>query len=57
MENFPQREKGEKTRDKIAKDLDMGSGKNYDKAQYIYNNADEDMIKQLDENGKVYTGT
>ena len=44
MENFPQREKGEKTRDKIAKDLDMGSGKNYDKAQYIYNNADKDMI-------------
>lgn len=35
--------------DKIAEDLSLGSGRNYDKAQYIYNNAPEDMIKDLDE--------
>lgn len=35
--------------DRIAQDLDMGSGRNFDKAQYIYNNASEEMIKQLDE--------
>ncbi|WP_346938139.1 ParB N-terminal domain-containing protein [uncultured Clostridium sp.] len=34
--------------DKIAQDLDLGSGRNYDKAQYIYNNAPEELIQQLD---------
>lgn len=42
--------KGE-TRDKIAKDLDMSAG-SLSKAQYIWNNADEEMIKELDE-GKL----
>lgn len=37
------------TRDKIANDLDLGSGRNYDKAQYIYNNAPEELIQQLDD--------
>ncbi|WP_346889157.1 hypothetical protein [Clostridium sp. UBA1056] len=37
------------TRDKIAKDLDIGSGETYRKAQYIYNNAPEELIQQLDD--------
>jgi len=47
VENVPQ-SKG-KVRDQIAKDLDLVSGRNYDKAQYIYNNAPEDIIGQLDD--------
>lgn len=36
------------TAQKVADDLDM-SKTNLKKAQYIYNNATEEMIKQLDE--------
>ncbi|MDC0801463.1 hypothetical protein POG14_04645 [Clostridium paraputrificum] len=36
------------TREQVAKDLDMSTG-TLTKAQYIYNNASEEMIKQLDE--------
>jgi ParB family chromosome partitioning protein len=38
-----------KVREQIAKDLDLVSGRNYGKAQYIYNNAPEELIKQLDD--------
>jgi len=36
-------------RNQIAKDLDLGSGRNYDKAKYIYNNAPEELIQKLDD--------
>lgn len=36
------------TRDKIVKDLDMSAG-SFSKAQYIWNNADEEIIKEIDE--------
>ncbi len=36
--------------DKLAQELDLGSGEQYRKAEYIYKNADEEMIKALDEN-------
>lgn len=46
------------TREKVATDLDMSSTM-LGKAQYIYNNADEDIIKQLDDGklsiNKAYT--
>lgn len=41
-----------RVRDKVAADIDIGSGEQYRKAEYIYQNADEEMIKQLDE-GKL----
>ena len=37
------------TRDKLAQDLEMGSGETYRKAEFIHKNADEEMIRQLDE--------
>lgn len=37
-----------RTDDKVAQDVDMGKT-TYRKAEYIYKNADEDLIKQLDE--------
>lgn len=37
-------------RDKLASDLDLGSGEQYRKADYIYQNATEEQIKKLDEN-------
>jgi ParB family transcriptional regulator, chromosome partitioning protein len=46
--NLPLGETG-RVRDKIAQDLDMGSGENYRKAQYIYNNGNDELIEQLDE--------
>lgn len=52
MENFPQGQQG-KTRDIVAKESGFGSGKQYNKAKYIYENGSEELIKQLDEN----TGT
>lgn len=45
---MPEVETG-RVRDKIAKDLNIGSGETFRKSQYIYNNASEEMIKQLDE--------
>jgi ParB family transcriptional regulator, chromosome partitioning protein len=47
VENVPQ--SSGKVRDQIAKDLDLGSGRNFDKAQYIYNNGNEELIEQLNE--------
>nr|DAV95506.1 MAG TPA: hypothetical protein [Caudoviricetes sp.] len=44
-------DKSFQTRDNIAKDLDMSTG-SLSKAQYIWNNADEEIIKELDE-GKL----
>lgn len=35
--------------DQVAKDVGLGSGRNLSKAEYIKDNADEDMIRQLDE--------
>ncbi len=37
-----------RVRDKIAQDLDIGSGETYRKAEFIHKNGDEDFIKQLD---------
>ncbi|WP_454053944.1 hypothetical protein [Clostridium sp. Marseille-Q7071] len=37
-----------RTDESVAKDLDMGKT-TYRKAEYIYKNADEELIKQLDE--------
>lgn len=38
-----------KVRDKIAKDLDIGSGETYRKAEFIHKNGDEELIQQLDD--------
>ena len=46
-ENFPEREHGE-TRDKVAEQSGFGSGKQYEKAKFIFENADEELIKMLD---------
>ncbi|NMM65462.1 hypothetical protein HBE96_23065 [Clostridium sp. P21] len=48
VETLPPREQG-KTRDIVAKESGFGSGKQYDKAKYIYENGSEELIKQLDE--------
>lgn len=45
METFPQGT----TRDIVAAATGFGSGKNYDKAKYISENADEEIIRSLDE--------
>lgn len=51
-------DEGLRTDKAVAKDLDMGKD-TYRKAEYIYQNADEEMIKQLDEGklsiNKAYT--
>lgn len=41
-------DEGVRTDKAVAKDLDMGKD-TYRKAEYIYKNADKDLIKQLDE--------
>lgn len=38
-----------KTRDAVAEAIGIGSGKQYEKAKYIQNNADEETIKKLNE--------
>jgi len=38
-----------RVRDKVSQDIDMGSGEQFRKAEYIYQNADEEMIRKLDE--------
>jgi ParB family chromosome partitioning protein len=38
-----------RVRDKIAEDLNLGSGEQFRKAEYIKQNADEELIKALDE--------
>lgn len=37
------------TRDAVASQSGFGSGKNFERAKYISENADEEMIKELDE--------
>ena len=51
MEIFPEAEKGN-TRDIVADKSGFGSGKQFEKAKYIDENASEDMIKDLDD-GKL----
>lgn len=48
VENFPDLEKG-RTRDRVAREAGFGSGKQYEKAKFISENADPDIIRQLDE--------
>ncbi|HID0816091.1 hypothetical protein [Clostridium botulinum] len=38
-----------KTRDIVARESGFGSGENYRKAQYIYENGNKDLIQQLDD--------
>ena len=38
-------------RDIVAEKSGFGSGKNFEKAKYISDNADDEMIKSLDEGG------
>lgn len=47
----PTREKGE-TRDIVGKASGFGSGRTYARAKYIYENADEETIKEVDEGKK-----
>ena len=61
MENFPQREEETKTeeekgttRDKVAKEVGFGSGRQYEKAKKVYNDAPEPIKKQWQE-GKLST--
>jgi ParB family chromosome partitioning protein len=51
-ETFPEGQKVGQVRDIVAESTGFGSGKQYDKAKYISENADEEMIKSLDE-GKL----
>jgi ParB family chromosome partitioning protein len=44
VENFPQGEQG-KTRDTVAEQAGFGSGKQYEKAKFIADNADAETIK------------
>lgn len=46
-ENFP--EADGQTRDLVGKQSGFGSGKQYEKAKYIHENADEEVINQLNE--------
>ena len=48
MQNFAGGGKGN-TRDKVAEEIGLGSGETYRKAKFIKENADEEMIKKLDE--------
>ncbi len=49
-ENFPEAKPGQ-ARDIVAEKSGFGSGKNFEKAKYISDNADDEMIKSLDEGG------
>lgn len=48
VENFPR--SSEKTRDIVAEQTGFGSGKQYEKAKFVADHADEETIRQLDEN-------
>jgi len=48
VENLPPLEIG-KTRDKVAEQAGFGSGKNYEKAKFIIDHADPDIIQRLNE--------
>lgn len=47
-ENFPEAKRGE-TRDIVAKESGFGSGKQYEKAKFVADNASEEVIKKLNE--------
>lgn len=47
-ENFPDLESGQ-VRDIVAEQVGFGSGKNYDKAKFIIENATPEIIQQLDD--------
>lgn len=49
MQDFATREHLGNVRDKIAKNIDLGSGEQYRKAKYIYENGNDEIIKQLDD--------
>ncbi|WP_432371350.1 hypothetical protein [Staphylococcus chromogenes] len=40
------------TRDIVGKALGFGSGRTYSRAKYIYENADDETIKEIDEGKK-----
>ncbi|MCH8657706.1 ParB N-terminal domain-containing protein [Staphylococcus lugdunensis] len=48
----PDLKKGKQTRDIVGKASGFGSGRTYDRAKYIYENADEKTIKEVDEGKK-----
>jgi ParB family chromosome partitioning protein len=52
VESFPQQIEQGKTRDIVAEKSGFGSGKTFEKAKYISENASEEIIKSLDE-GKL----
>ncbi|MCC9296524.1 ParB N-terminal domain-containing protein [Clostridium sp. WLY-B-L2] len=52
VESFPPRAEQGKTREIVAEKSGFGSGKTFEKAKYISENASEEMIKSLDE-GKL----
>ena len=54
VENFPPSKKKEKTRDIVAKEVGFGSGKQYEKAKKVYQEAPEPIKKQWQE-GKLST--
>lgn len=47
----PEVKKGE-TRDIVGKASGFGSGRNYSRAKYVYENADDEIIKEVDEGKK-----
>jgi ParB family chromosome partitioning protein len=49
MENLPEANNGT-VRDIVAKESGFGSGKQYEKAKFILDNADDELIQSLDEN-------
>jgi len=49
MENFPIREEEGATRDKVAKNVGFGSGRQYEKAKKVYQEAPEPIKKQWQE--------
>lgn len=51
VDQGPQGKKG-KTRDIVGEASGFGSGRTYARAKYIYENADEEMIKEVDEGKK-----
>ena len=49
VENFPQRDDGEKTRDIAAKAAGFGNGKTYEQAKAVTNNAAPELVLAMDD--------
>lgn len=49
VENFPQLDKGEKTRDIAAKASGFGNGKTYEQAKQVVNEAAPELVRAMDE--------